>query len=139
MKRSTIGWQVCCQRKEGFTSWEDLADLKDSHPLETAEYAMTQGIDHKPASNWWVPHVLKKRDRIIFLVHKQTTRYLKRSQKFGIEVPRLLRKLLTWTARMATPSEWMPSQRRRRRFVLPSTFYLLGILCQLNTRRSLAT
>ena len=23
------------------------------------------GIDHEPAFNWWVPHILKKRDRII--------------------------------------------------------------------------
>ncbi len=65
LKRSTIGWQVCCQWKDGSTSWENLADLKDSHPLETAEYAVTQSIDHEPAFNWWVPHVLKKRDRII--------------------------------------------------------------------------
>jgi hypothetical protein len=62
MKHSTIGWQVCCQWKDGSTSWENLADLKESHPLETAEYLVTQGIDHEPAFNWWVPHVLKKRD-----------------------------------------------------------------------------
>jgi hypothetical protein len=76
MKCSTIGWQVCCQWKDGSTSRENLADLKESHPLESAEYAVTQGIDHKPAFNWWVPHVLKKRDRIISLVCKRTTRYL---------------------------------------------------------------
>ncbi len=87
MKHSTIGWQVCCQWKDGSTSWENLADLKESHPLETAEYAVTQGIDHEPAFSWWVPHVLKKRDRIISLVHKRTTRYLKWTHKFGIEVP----------------------------------------------------
>ncbi len=51
MKCSTIGWQVYCQFKDGSTSWENLADLKESHPLETAEYAMTQGIDHEPAFN----------------------------------------------------------------------------------------
>jgi hypothetical protein len=84
MKHSTIGWQVCCQWKDGSTSWENLADLKESHPLETAEYAMTQGIDHKPAFNWWVPHILKKRDQIISLVCKPTTHYLKRTHKFGI-------------------------------------------------------
>jgi hypothetical protein len=94
MKRSTIGWQVCCQWKNGSTSWENLADLKESHPLETAEYAVTQGIDHKPAFNWWVPHVLKMRDRIISLVHKRTTRYLKRTHKFGIEVPKTVKEAL---------------------------------------------
>jgi hypothetical protein len=88
MKRSTIGWQVCCQWKDVSTSWENLADLKESHPLETAEYEVTQGIDYEPVFNWWVPHVLKKCDRIISLVCKQTTRYLKRTHKFGIEVPK---------------------------------------------------
>ena len=44
-------------------------------------------IDHKPAFNWWVPHVLKKRDRIISLVQKRIPRYLKRNFKFGIEIP----------------------------------------------------
>jgi hypothetical protein len=33
MKRSTIGWHECCQWKDGSTSWENLADLKESHPL----------------------------------------------------------------------------------------------------------
>jgi hypothetical protein len=34
-----------------------------------------------------VPHILKKRDRIISLVKKRYPRYLKRTHKFGIEVP----------------------------------------------------
>jgi hypothetical protein len=44
-------------------------------------------IDHEPAFNWWVPHVLKKCDRIISLVKKRIPRYLKRNHKFGIEIP----------------------------------------------------
>jgi hypothetical protein len=94
MKHSTIGWQVCCQWKNGSTSWKNLADLKDSHPLETAEYAVTQGIDHEPAFNWWVPHVLKKRDQIISLVRKWTTCYLKRTHKLGIEVSKTVKEAL---------------------------------------------
>jgi hypothetical protein len=82
LKCSTIGWQVCCQWKDGSTSWENLADLKESHLIETAEYAVTKGIDLEPTFNWWVPHVLKKRDRIISLVRKRTTRYLKLTRKF---------------------------------------------------------
>jgi hypothetical protein len=58
LKRSTVGWQLCCQWKDGSTSWENLADLKETHPIETAKYAMILGIDHEPAFNWWVPHVL---------------------------------------------------------------------------------
>ncbi len=55
---------------------------------------MTKGIDHKPAFNWWVPHVLKKCDRIISLVCKRTTRYFKRTHKFGIEVPKTVKEAL---------------------------------------------
>ncbi len=38
---------------------------------------------------------------------------------------------------MATPSRWMPLQRRWKRFALLSTFYLTGIPRQLDSRRSL--
>jgi hypothetical protein len=85
-RRNTIGWQLCCQRKDGSTSWENLADLKESHPIKTSEFAVTAGINHEPAFNWWVPHTLKKRDRIIFMVRKQFAHYLKRAHKFGIEM-----------------------------------------------------
>jgi hypothetical protein len=71
--------------------WENLSDLKESHPLETAEYAVTFGIDHEPAFKWWVPHVLKKRNQIISLVQKRMTCYLKRTHKFGIEVPKTIK------------------------------------------------
>jgi hypothetical protein len=45
---NTYGWKICCQWKDGSTTLESLKDLKESHPLEMAEYAITQGIDlHK--------------------------------------------------------------------------------------------
>jgi hypothetical protein len=93
-KQNTIGWQLCCQWKDGSSSWEKLSDLKESHPLETAKYAVTMGIDHEPAFNWWVPHVLRKRDRIISAVAKCSARYLKRTHKFGIEIPRTVKEAL---------------------------------------------
>jgi hypothetical protein len=85
---------VCCQWKDGSTSWESLADLKESYPIETSEYAVTKGLDHEPTFNWWVPHVLKKHDQIISLVCKWTTRYLKRTHKFGIEIPKTVKEAL---------------------------------------------
>jgi hypothetical protein len=60
LKRSAIGWQICCQWKDGSLFWENLSDLKESHPIETSKYAKITGVDHEPAFNWWVPHVLKK-------------------------------------------------------------------------------
>jgi hypothetical protein len=86
-RRNTQGWRICCQWKDGSTTWESLKDLKESHPLEMAEYAIAQGIQHEPAFNWWVPQVLWLCARIISLVKKRKMSYLKKHVKFGIEVP----------------------------------------------------
>jgi len=122
MKRNTIGWQICCQWKDGSTSWENLSDLKESHPLETAEYAVTIGIDHEPAFYWWVPHVLKKRDQIISLVRKRTTRYLKLTHKFGIEVPTTVKEALDLDRKNGT-TLWADA-----------TFSLTDMLCLMDIR-----
>ncbi len=37
LKCYTLGWQLCCQWTDGSMSWENLADLKKSHPIETAD------------------------------------------------------------------------------------------------------
>ena len=37
-KRTTRGWKLLVQWKDGTTSWVRLADMKESFPLETAEY-----------------------------------------------------------------------------------------------------
>ena len=77
MRCSTAGWQVCAQWKVGSSSWEKLSDFKESHAIETAEYAVAQGLEFEPAFNWWVPHVLKKRACIISLVIQREARYLR--------------------------------------------------------------
>jgi hypothetical protein len=91
MRRSTVGWHLCVQWLDGSTSWQTLKDLKESYPLEVAEYAVTQGIENEPAFNWWVTFVLKKRERIIKAVKGRTAKYLKKCFKFGIEVPRTVK------------------------------------------------
>jgi hypothetical protein len=55
---------------------------------------VTNGIDHEPAFNWWVKHFLKKREQIISLVKRRQTRYLKRTHKFGIELPKTVQEAL---------------------------------------------
>ena len=72
--KTTAGWLSCCQWKDGSTSWQKLSKLKESYPMQTAEFAVAQGVDHKFVFNWWVKHELKKRDRIIACVRKQQTR-----------------------------------------------------------------
>jgi hypothetical protein len=91
---STVGWQLCRQWKDGSMSWENLADLKESHPIETAKYAKILSIDHEPAFNWWVSRVLRKRDHIIPFVRKRNPRYLKRAHKFGVELPKTVKEAL---------------------------------------------
>jgi hypothetical protein len=76
---------LCVEWKDGSTSWERLADLKESNPVEIANYAVTHGLDSEPAFAWWVPFTLKHRNRIIAAVNK---RYHKRTHKFGIEIPK---------------------------------------------------
>ena len=85
MRQTTKGWHLCVDWKDGTTSWERLADLKESNPIEVAEYAVTHGIDGEAAFAWWVPFMLKQRNRIIAAVNK---RYHKRTHKFGIEIPK---------------------------------------------------
>lgn len=83
--RTTKGWQLCVQLKDGTTSWERLADLKESNPVQAAEYAVNNKLVHEPAFQWWVPYTIRKRDRII---SKLRTRYLRKEQKFGITLPK---------------------------------------------------
>jgi ribosomal protein L31E len=84
-RKTTKGWQLCVEWKDGTTSWERLADLKESNPVEVAEFAVAHGLQDEPAFIWWVPYTLKRRNRIIAAVNKRS---LKRTHKFGIEVPR---------------------------------------------------
>ena len=66
---------------------------------------------NEPAFNWWVGFVLKKRERIISLVRKRNTCYLKRNKKFGIALPKNVKEALqldkekgntTWADAIAT-------------------------------------
>ena len=84
IRKTTQGWDLCVQWKDGTTTWEWLADLKESNLVEVAEYAVVSSIDNEPAFVWWVPFTLKKQDRIIKVVNN---RVLKKTHKFSIEVP----------------------------------------------------
>ena len=82
---TTKEWKLCIQWKDGTTSWEPLSSVKESNPVEVAEYAVAQKLATEPAFSWWVPYTLKKRERIVAAVNK---RYLLRSHKFGVELPK---------------------------------------------------
>lgn len=42
-----------------------IKGIKESHPVEVAEYVFANKIAEDPACTWWVRIVLRKRDRII--------------------------------------------------------------------------
>ena len=64
-KKTTRGWSLCVQWKDGSSSWEALKDLKESYPIEVAEYAVANKIEKQPAFAWWVPFTLRRRTRLI--------------------------------------------------------------------------
>ena len=54
-----------CQWKDGSEDWVPLKDLKDSYPIQVAEYAVAVGITNEPALAWWVKDTLFTRNRYI--------------------------------------------------------------------------
>ncbi len=83
-KKTTAGWQLECQWKDGTTSWIPLKELKETNPVEVALYAVDNKIDDEPAFDWWVRHILKKQTR---LIKKTKRKFIRLGYKFGIRVP----------------------------------------------------
>ena len=73
LRKSSAGWDMCFKWKDTSTSWEKLFDVKEFHSIHIAKYVIVQGIQHEPAFDWWVHHVLKKRYQIISMVRKCST------------------------------------------------------------------
>ena len=82
-RETTAGWEMLVQWKNGSTTWFSLKDMKKSYPVQVAEYCVHSWISAEPEFAWWVPYVLKKRNRIIA---KVKSKYWKRTHKFGIQV-----------------------------------------------------
>ena len=67
---------------EGTTGFKGLSSSRKT------EYAVDQEIDYDLAFNLWVNEVLKKRLWIKYFVKKRNACYIKKTHKFGIEVPK---------------------------------------------------
>lgn len=85
LRKTTIGWKFLIEWDNGSRTWMDLKDMKESNPIEVAEYAVARKIDDEPAFEWWVPYVLRKRDVIVSAVK---SRMRKKTHKYGIEIPK---------------------------------------------------
>jgi hypothetical protein len=84
-KRTTKGWKLQVKWKDGTTTWVPLKDLKETNPVEVAEYAIANNIHQEPAFAWWVNTVMQRRDRIVAKLQKK---YWRMDYKFGIRIPK---------------------------------------------------
>ena len=62
---TTKGWELNVRWKDGSESWIPMNEIKESNPLEVAEYSISRIINNEPAFSWWVATILNKRNRII--------------------------------------------------------------------------
>jgi hypothetical protein len=82
--QTTVGWEFIVKWANSLRQWIDLKLLKESNPVQVAEYATACNIAEEPAFAWWVPYVLRKRHIIVSAVNSWVKRT---SHKYGIEVP----------------------------------------------------
>ena len=84
-KRTTRGWEVHVRWKDGSGDWIALKNIKESYPVQLAEYAVSNNLDKEPAFAWWVPFTLRKRKAII---EKIKSKYWQKTHKYGIRIPK---------------------------------------------------
>ncbi|KAI2491298.1 Reverse transcriptase (RNA-dependent DNA polymerase) [Fragilaria crotonensis] len=86
-----IDYMGCFKRHEG------------GYPVQTAEYAVQARLAEEPAFAWWVPHTIKKRNRIIA---KVKSKYWVRTHKFGIKIPKTVEEAKRFDAENGNTLWW---------------------------------
>ena len=87
LQKTTAGWKLLVQYRDGWEEWAPLRLLKESCPIEVAEFAFSRNIQDEAAFCWWVHHTLRKRDIIISNINARIKRT---THKYGIEIPTTL-------------------------------------------------
>ena len=113
---STKGWHLLVQWRDGTETWEPLRNLKESVPVQVAEYAVANKIAEEPAFAWWVKHVLRKRDRIIA---KVKSRYWESTHKYGVALPKSVEDALRLDTESGT-NHWRKAIEKEMKNVLPA-------------------
>ena len=62
---TTDGWSFHLLWKDENKEWVPLKEVKDSNPIELAEYVRAQRLHEEPAFQWWLPSVLQQREAIV--------------------------------------------------------------------------
>ena len=114
-KKTTKGWKLLCQWKDGSTDWIDLKYVKDSNPIELAEYAVANRIQEEPAFKWWVSETLRMRNRII---GKVRSRYWKTSHKYDVRLPHSVQEALQTDKETGTDFWWNAIQKELKKVMV---------------------
>jgi Reverse transcriptase (RNA-dependent DNA polymerase) len=115
-RQTTKGWKICIKWKDGSLSWERMVEIKEGYPIELAEYVVANNLQHEPAFSWWVPEVLKRRQR---LISKVKTRYLRKEEKLGIELPKSVKEALQLD-RDSNTTHWADAIRKEMAVIPPA-------------------
>ena len=84
-RETTVGWELLAQWKDGSSNWIALKDIKESYPVQVAEYAVGARISMEPTLTWWVPYRLHHQSVLAFYMSKS----LASSTVLGICIPNL--------------------------------------------------
>ena len=114
-KTTTKGWQLLCQWRDGTSDWVALKHLKDSNPIQLAEYAVANRIQEEPAFKWWVSHTLRTRNRIIA---KVKSRYWKTDYKYGVRLPHSVQEALRIDKETGTDFWWQAIQKEMKKVMV---------------------
>ena len=60
-KSTTSGWDMCLRWKNEITDWEFLKYMKESHPVDLAQYTVGSNIKDEPEFDSWFPYILNKK------------------------------------------------------------------------------
>jgi hypothetical protein len=116
LRKTTQGWSLLVNWKDGTETWVKLAELKDSYPIELAEFAKARGIADEPAFAWWVSHTLRRRNAILSAVKARVRR---RHTSMGLKFPQVSSGPRSWIESMAILCGWMLSSWRCTMSELP--------------------
>ena len=83
-RKTTKGWKLRVKWRDGSQEWTALSDLKESYPVQVADYAKANDLVDEPAFKWWVPYTLRKRE---FICSSVKARMKHKNIKYGIRVP----------------------------------------------------
>ena len=112
-KMTTKGWELEVHWKDGSMGWVKLKDLKESFPVQVAQYAKENNLISIPAFKWWVHKVLRKKERILA---KVKSRYWAKTHKFGVRLPKTIKQALRFDSEDGT-DHWRQAIEREMKSV----------------------